>query len=326
MRKVNVAVIGAGYWGRKIISEYAQMAKGDSWIALRSVCDPLEENLRYCENNFDVPLLAQHYKEVLTNQDVDAVNLCTPNETHYELCKEALEAGKHVLVEKPMTLSSGEAYKLVDLAHSKNLVLSVGHIFRFNNALRKVRDLVKSGFFGDIFWLKFQWTTLMPPIPGRDVVTDLAPHPFDISNFLLNTWPSKITCRAKAYRRDKLEEMAYILAEFDNNVLAHFELSWLSPGKSREVCLMGSAKFARIDCLTQNIQIFENDHSYDLNLEKNNTIEAELEHFVQCIQNNRVGNHDQLNQNNGTVGARVVRLLEAARLSNEQEQTQKVNI
>lgn len=326
MRKVNVAVIGAGYWGKKIIAEYAQMAKADSEIALRSVCDSLEENRKYCQGNYEIPFLAQHHKQVFSNTDIDAVNVCTPNETHYELCREALEAGKHVLVEKPMTLNSNEAYKLVDLARTKNLVLSVGHIFRFNNALQKIRSLVKSGFFGDIYWLKFQWTILMPPIPGRDIVTDLAPHALDISNFLLDAWPTKITCKAKAYRRNKLEEMAYIIAEFDKDICAAFELSWLSPGKAREVCLMGSVKSAKIDCLTQKIQIFENDNSYHLPVERNNTIEAELEHFIQCIQNNRVGNYSYLNQNNGILGAYVIKLLEAARLSNEQEKTQHVEL
>ncbi len=324
MRKVNIAVIGAGYWGKKIIAEYAQMAKSDSEIALRSVCDSLIENRDYCQGNYEIPFLAEHHKEVFSSRDVDAVNICTPNETHFELCREALEAGKHVLVEKPMTLKSSEAYKLVDMARTKNLVLSVGHIFRFNNALQKIRSLVRSGFFGDIYWLKFQWTTLMPPIPGRDIVTDLAPHPLDISNFLLDAWPIKMTCKAKAYRREKLEEIAYIMAEFGDGVCAAFELSWLSPGKAREMQLMGSVRSAKVDCLTQKMQIFENDKSYDVPVERNNTIEAELQHFIECIQNNRVGNYGYLNQNNGTLGAYVIKLLEAARLSNDQEKTQRV--
>jgi len=325
MRKINVAVIGAGYWGKKVIHEYVQLAKQNSHIRLQAVCDFLEENLKYCEN-YSVPWVTKYHKEVISSPEVSAINICTPNEAHYEICKEALEAGKHVLVEKPMTLNSAEAYELVELAHKQNLVLSVGHLYRFNNALRMARDLIKNDFFGDLFYLSLQWTTLLPPIQGRDIITDLAPHPFDILNFLLGEWPVKITCKAKAFRRKQLEEMAYIVTEFGNNKMAHIELSWLSPGKTREVCVMGSNRFMKIDCLSQDVKVFENNGFHDLYVKRNNTIEEELEHFIYCIQNNSVVNHAYLNESNGLLGAHVVRLLEIARKSIEEERTESVDI
>jgi len=325
MRKINIGVVGVGYWGKKIVHEYVQLGKQNSLVDLHAVCDLLEDNLKYCEN-YAIPNMAKYHKEVMFSPDVDAVNVCTPNETHYQICREALEAGKHVLVEKPMTLSSAEAYELVGLAHKQNLVLSVGHIFRFNNALRMIRDLIKNGFFGDVFYLELRWTTLMPPIEGRDIITDLAPHPFDILHFLLGEWPLKITCKAKAYRREKLEEMAYIVAEFRNNVVAHVELSWLLPEKTREVCVMGSKRFASIDCLSQGVKVFENNGFRDVYVKRNNTIEEELEHFVYCVQNNSVVNNSYLNENSGLLGAHVVRLLEIARKSVEEEKTESVDI
>jgi len=326
MRKVNVAVIGVGYWGKKIVSEYAQLAKRNYSVNLHAVCDLSEENLKCCKGNYEVPYMTKYHKEVIASPEIDAVNICTPNETHYEICREALEAGKHVLVEKPMTLNSSEAYELVDLARAKNRVLSVGHIFRFNKGLEKVRSLVKDGFFGDLFWLKLQWTDLVPPIEGRDIITDLAPHPFDILNFLLDTWPLKITCKAKAYRREKLEETAHIISEFKDNVMAHIELSWLKPGKTREVSMMGSKKFAEIDCLTQEIKVFENGHFHNIPAKRNNTIKVELEHFIECIQNNHALNNEYSNQNDGLLGANVVRLLEVARRSVEEERTERVEL
>jgi UDP-N-acetylglucosamine 3-dehydrogenase len=325
MRKINIGVVGVGYWGKKIVHEYVQLGKQNSLVDLHAVCDLLEDNLKYCEN-YAIPKMAKYHKEVVFSPDVDAVNVCTPNETHYQICREALEAGKHVLVEKPMTLSSAEAYELVGLAHKQNLVLSVGHIFRFNNALRMIRDLIKNGFFGDVFYLKLRWTTLMPPIEGRDIITDLAPHPFDILHFLLGEWPLKITCKAKAYRREKLEEMAYIVAEFRNNVVAHVELSWLSPGKTREVCVMGSKRFASVNCLSQGVKVFENNGFRDVYVKRNNTIEEELEHFIYCVKNNGVVNNSYLNENSGLLGAHVVRLLEIARKSVEEEKTKSVDI
>ena len=325
MRKINIGVIGVGYWGKKIVHEYVQLGKQNSLVDLYTVCDLLEDNLKYCED-YAIPKTTKYNKEVTFSPDVNAVNICTPNKTHYQICREALEAGKHVLVEKPLTLSSVEAYELVELAHKRNLVLSVGHIFRFNNALQMIRDLIKNGFFGDLFYLKLRWTTLMSPIEGRDIITDLAPHPFDILNFLLGEWPLKITCKAKAYRREKLEEMAYIIGEFKNNVIAHIELSWLSPEKTREVCIMGSKRFASINCLTQNVKVFENNGFRDVYVKRNNTIRDELEHFIYCVQNNHVVNKGYLNESSGLLGAHVVRLLEIARKSVDEEKTESVDI
>jgi len=318
-----VTVIGAGYWGKKVIGEYARLAKENSDLRLFEVCDLSKENLEYCSTNFGVAYLTRNYKEVLKSPEVDAVNICTPNETHYQICREALECGKHVLVEKPMTLSSLEAYELVELAQKRNLVLSVGHIFRFNNALREVRRLIKEGFLGQIFSLRLRWTTLMKPIEGRDIITDLAPHPLDILNFLLDMSPIKITCRAKAYRRKRLEETALIMAEFENEIMAQIELSWLLPGKTREVTVIGSERAVRVDCSTQNVDVFEEDRSYRLNVQRNNTIEAELRHFIECIQNCGL-NNDFTVENSGVKGAQVVKLLEAARSSLEEDRTVSV--
>jgi len=325
LRKINIGVIGAGYWGKKIVDEYVRLGKQNLHINLQTVCDIREENLKFCES-YAVPSLTKYHKEAISSPEVDAINICTPNETHFDLCREALMAGKHVLVEKPMTLGSAEAYELVELAQKQNLVLSVGHIFRFNNALKITRTLIKKGFFGDLFYLNLRWTTLITPIEGREIISDLAPHPFDILHFLLEKWPEKITCKAKAYRRKKLEEMAYILAEFADNTMAHIELNWLSPGKTREVCVVGSNGFAKIDCLSQKMEVFEKNDFRDVYVKRNNTIEEELEHFVYCIQNNNVVNNSYINESSGLLGAHVVKLLEIARKSAEEERTEGVDL
>jgi UDP-N-acetylglucosamine 3-dehydrogenase len=326
MDKMNVAVIGVGYWGKKVASEYALMGKSDHSVNLLGVCDVFEENLKFCKEKYDVPFLAKTPEELLKNPDIDAVHICTPSATHYEICREALNAGKHVTVEKPMTLNSFEALNLVDIAHEKNLVLSVGHIFRFDAAIEKVKSLVEGSWFGDLYWMKLTWTALMPPMIDRDVITDLAPHPFDILNFLTNDWPAKVTCVAKSFRKGQKEETAHITSEFKNNMMAHIEVSWLHPEKIREVQIMGSDRFAKIDCITQKVYAYERDRFYEVPVKRSNTINEELSHFISCIRQCRACNYAFLNKNNGLVGANVVRLLEITQKAMRNGRTEIVEL
>ena len=324
MDTLNVAVIGVGYWGKKVASEYALLSKIDPSVNLLGVCDVFDDNLKFCKEKYDVLYLAKTPDEILLNPEIDAVHICTPSVTHYDICKQALDSGKHVTVEKPMTLDSLEAMKLVGLAFEKNLVLSVGHIFRFDAAIMKARSLIEENWFGNLYWMKLTWTALMPPMIGRDIITDLAPHPFDILNFLTNDWPIKVTCVAKAHREGQKEETAHITCEFKNGMLAHVEITWLHPEKIREVQIMGSDRFAKIDCGTQKISAYENGSFFDLPVERSNTINLELSHFVRCIKDCCISPDTLVNKNNGLVGANVVRLLEFSRRSMESGRTEKV--
>ena len=321
---VNVAVIGAGCWGKKVIREYLQLARSDSKVNLLMVCDLNDENLRCCNKKFHVPAknLTKEYKEVVGSNDVDAVHICTPNETHYQICKEALSAGKHVLLEKPMALHAKDAWELVGIAESRSLILQVGHIFRFNNALRMMRDLIAQNYFGDLYYLKLQWTTLMPSPLNRDIIFDLGPHPVDILNYLLKKWPIKADCKARAYRRKLLEELAYITMEFDGGLLAHVELSWLQPGKVRQLTVIGMERCASVDCLNQSVGIYENGDGdkFNLDVARNNTILDEVSHFVESIRGNKNSN------NLGSVGAETVAVLESLKRSLEEERTVKIDL
>lgn len=313
MRRVNVAVIGAGYWGKKITSEYLQLAQNNKNVSPPEVCDLRNHNLIHCRDTLGLPSknLINDYKKVLNSRDIDAVNICTPNETHYQICMDALCSGKHVLIEKPMTLNSKRAYELVKVAKLRGLILQTGYIFRFNNALNEVRRLIEKDYFGDVYYLKLRWTTLMDSPQDRDVISDLAPHPIDILNHLLNRWPLKVFCRAKAYRRKRLEEVAYITVEFDNDILAQIELSWLQPGKTRQVSIIGSKRCATVDCLDQTVRVYSSDGGkvHNLNIERNNTILAEISNFTRCISNGG------MYPNDGLVGARNVEVIECIRKS-----------
>lgn len=320
---VNVAVIGAGNWGRKVLAEYLQLARDNPDANLALVCDLQDQNLKSCVENFDLPeeKLVSDYKQAISSDNVDAVHICTPNETHYEIGKEALMLGKHVLLEKPMALKAKQAWELVSLAESKHLCLQVGHIFRFNNALKLIRDLVSRKYFGELYYLKLEWTTLMPSPFNRDIIFDLGPHPIDIVNYLLGEWPRKVACAAKAYRRKLLEELAYITMEFNEKLIVHIELSWLEPGKVRQLNIIGSERSATVDCLNQSVMIHENDgkKSFNLDVVANNTILDEVDHFVASILDGET--NEKYAINHGSVGAKNVAVLESLKKSLFQEKT-----
>jgi UDP-N-acetylglucosamine 3-dehydrogenase len=311
-KTVNLAVIGAGYWGRKVISEYLELQKTDPDFKLAKVCDLLDSNLIFCKEKLKVgkEQLSSNVDEIFNSKEINAVHICTPNETHFPLGSRALFSGKNVLLEKPMSLTTKDAKALCSIAESKHLTLQVGHIYRFNNSLKKIKELMAENYFGDIFYLKMQWTTLMPSQLNRDIIFDLGPHPVDIMNYLLDQWPKRVSCSARSYRTGTLEEVAYLTMEFNKNILAQVEISWLQPGKVRELNIIGSKRSATIDCVGQSIVIHENNEQRSpVEVPVNNTIFDEAKHFVNSIRDEN--NH----KNPGPVGAGNISVLESLKLS-----------
>lgn len=299
--ELQVGVIGAGYWGRKHVDEYSKLPGAKlAWVA-----DPSKEARDLCHAKYGVPNLTADYHELLRS-DVQAVSVCVDNSLHYKVAADALRAGKHVLVEKPLTLDAASSQDLIELAAANDLTLAVGHIYRFNNAILKLRELHQKRHFGPIYSIINRWTTLEARSPPRDVIFDLAPHAFDILNFVLGEWPTRITATGRAFRRPALEEMAFITAEYPSGTLGHIELSWMLPGKVRQIEVLGRDRAARIDCLSQKFDVLEAAGPTDLGIVANNTIATELMHFLEAI---RAGDHTL---NSGHVGLGTVRCLEAS--------------
>jgi predicted dehydrogenase len=322
MKTFNIAVVGAGYWGKKIIGEYLRLSRDNPNIELSMVCDLADKNLDYCKKVLGIPKknLTRSYQNVLCSSKIDAIHICTPNETHHKICKEAILAGKHTLLEKPMALQARDAWELVVTAEQRGLILQVGHIFRFNNALKRMRDLVAREYFGTLYYLKLQWTTFMSSPMNRDIVFDLGPHPVDIVNYLLNKWPVRVTCKAEAYRNRSLYELAYATMEFDGKLMAHMELSWLQPGRVRQATMVGSKRAATVDCVNQTIGIYKDGDGNlsSLSVTPNNTMLDEISHFVKSVANGHNG------RNSGVIGAKNVDVLE--RLSKSVEENKTVDM
>jgi len=301
--EMNIGVIGVGYWGSKVVREYLDLAK-EGKIDGVGVCDVREEVLNAFRDNENIIKLSTDYKEFLKDDVIDAVHICTNNAFHYEVAKEALDDGKHVLLEKPMTTDSSKAYELVELSAHNGLILQVGHIFRFANVIRKARELVEDKYFGDIYYLTLKWTTLMQPIKGVDIIWDLLPHPLDIIHFLTGKWPSDWQVMARQYRREELSELALINLDYKDFV-ATIELSWLTPERKRLMEIIGSDKMAKIECVKQKMHIFEgNEKQFDIEIEANNTIREEAINFIESIK------YQRMPFNSHIIGAKNVDIVE----------------
>jgi len=307
MAKHNVGIIGVGYWGKKIVDEFTKVDD----VSVIGVSDLDDRNLAFCAERYGVKSGYRDYRELLAREELHAVAVAVPNAEHYRVCRDALEAGKHVLVEKPITLTSRDGRELVDLAQRKRLTLSVGHIFRFNNALAEVRRLIEEEkFFGRLFLMEQDWTNLEKAFPDRDVLFDLAPHMFDIQNYLFGQWPIEISCVGGPFRREEGEETAYVLSRFADGAIAMANISWLVPRKTRQIVLVGENRSAVIDAVGQEVTVYESGYTYKLHVERNNTIRDELIHFVESFSDPATET-----RNSGAIGVKTVELIEAAKKS-----------
>lgn len=309
--KFNVGIIGTGYWGRKLVDEFSNIQN----VIIEGISDLSDENLKFCVDRYGVKKTYKDYRDLLARPELKAVAIATPNETHYEVCKAALDAGKHVMIEKPITLNSKHASELVRLAEENNLALSVGHIFRFNNAVAEAKRLIAQRFLGKIFLLDLTWTNKEKLFANRDVIIDLAPHMFDIMNYLFDSWPVEITAVAASHRNE-VYETAHIHAKFADGLLSTVVLSWVIPKKTRQISLIGESRSLFIDAVAQAITVFESGYTYNLGIERNNTIKDELLHFIESI-----GNPLSETKNSGAIGVKTIELIEIAKKSLKERKT-----
>jgi UDP-2-acetamido-3-amino-2,3-dideoxy-glucuronate N-acetyltransferase len=305
----NVAVIGVGHWGSKIVREYLNLKVN------LSVCDIDSKRLEFIKKKYKIKNTNTNYKKFLSDSKINAVNICTPSDTHYKICKDSLEAGKHVLLEKPMALSYKNANELYKIAKERNLILMIGHIFHYNQALINIKKMVENDFFGNIFYINYKWTDLIK-FKVNDIVFDLGCHMVDILHFLLNKYPQYVTCISNSYK-NKLD-IAFITLKF-NDIISNVELSWLNPEKKREILIIGSKKSAKVDCLNQRIFVYDKSMK-ELKVKKNNTIKTELSHFLDCINNRRNPETD------GKNGSKIIRVLELIKKSLYENKTLKVRL
>ena len=318
---MRVAVIGAGYWGRKVVRETLELSGRRELVRLDSIVDNSPTILERFQQEYPDIQYRLDYKGILTDPEISMVHICTPNATHFQVASDFLRAGKHVLVEKPLCLRTSDGYELVRLAKRNRRVLSTGHLHRFNNGVKALKSVLARGAIGKLFYMKFNWTGLLPPQQQRDVVTDLAPHPLDIANNLLGEWPSRLTCTGRSFRNNGVgEEVAFITAEHDSGVTVSIEVSWLDLQKRRDVTVIGSRGTAYLDCLEQTALIRTEDSTRELTVAPSDTLREEIVHFHECVRQNELA-RPFYNQADGLLGAETVRVLEACQESMRMQRT-----
>lgn len=252
---IGIGVIGYGYWGPNLVRNFAE-APGCSVVA---VADTRAQRLDGVRSRYPAIRTTTDFMEVLNAVDVDAVAIATPVSTHYQLASAALRAGKHVLVEKPMTASSDEALRLIDEAECRNKVLFVDHTFVYTGAVRKIRELISSNAVGEVYY--YDSTRVNLGLFQRDVnvLWDLAVHDFAIMDFILPAQPVAVSATGVSHVNGGPENTAYVTAFFENHLIAHVHANWLAPVKVRRALVGGSQKMIVYDDLeaSEKIKVYD---------------------------------------------------------------------
>ena len=325
---ISVGVLGVGEWGKNHARVYRELENSD----LVMVADLSGQRLKILNKKYKVEVTDNH-QDILNNPEIEAVSICTPSSTHFEIVKECLEAGKHVLVEKPLCLESSKAQKLIDLAEELNKVLMVGHIFRFNPAVRKLKEEIDNDTFGKLFFLYGSRMGLRTPRNDCGVIFDFALHDFDVFCFLLNDFPIEVTAIGSPYLRESYEDVGIITLRFPEGIIANVQVSWLTPKKVRDLWVVGQEKSASLNYLSQDIEIYDvgvvpeydsfggfklitrEGDTYLPYIQNLEPLKLELAHFLECVE------HKKQPLTDGKVGLQVIKIIEAAYKSINEKRT-----
>jgi predicted dehydrogenase len=328
---VRVGVVGCGYWGPKHLRVFEAMPTVASIVAIDARTEQLDNVRRALPSALTFATL----DEALPH--VDALVVATPPSTHFELASQAIAAGKHVLVEKPMTTTTGAAQQLVIRAAEAGTVLMAGHTFEYNPAVVRLRDIVQQEL-GRIYYVHSARLNLGLYQDDVNVIFDLAPHDVSILNFLLDSEPTSVQAWGSRHAHPRHADVAYVRLDYgERGVCSNIHVSWLDPCKVRRVTVVGSKKMAVYDDLSndERIRVYDKGVSPaslgDVTTQppmsyrygdivapytsSDEPLGVQDAHFVDCVLNGTTPRSD------GVVGMRVVRVLEAAQQSLDEGRT-----
>jgi predicted dehydrogenase len=314
-----VGVIGAGYWGPNLVRNLSE-APGAEPVA---VADLSPERLESIRKRFPAVRTTTDHRELMNDPAVDAVCIATPVGTHRKLAEEALAAGKHVFVEKPLAATVTDAEAIVRAAERAGRTLMVGHTFVYNPAVVEVKKILDSDGIGRVHYVDSQRVNLGLHQFDINVLWDLGPHDVSITLYWLGEEPEWIQATGACFVQSNIEDVVFLMIGFPSGAIAHAHLSWLAPSKLRTMTVIGSKKMVIYD----DVQSVEKVKIYDQGIDKlegeelrrsyragdihsprvSNTeaLQVEMRHFIECIRDGTKPRSD------GEAGLRVVRVLEA---------------
>jgi UDP-2-acetamido-3-amino-2,3-dideoxy-glucuronate N-acetyltransferase len=311
--KVNVAVVGVGYWGKNLVRNFYELG------ALEALCDDRDAVEASCKNKYGSLRFYQKYQDVLDDPSIQAVALATPAVTHFHMAKSALEAGKDVLVEKPLAIDVKHGEELVTLAEAKGRILMVGHILRYHPAIIKLQELIQSGALGKINYLYSNRLNIGKIRTEENILWSFAPHDISVMLSLLNEMPDKVSCQGNAYLSSDVVDVTLSHFEFPSGVQSHIFVSWLHPVKEQKLVVVGSEKMAVFDDTAMHKLVLY-PHKVEwknriptavkaeaeiVPLEECEPLRAECQHFLDAAASRRSPVSD------GREGLRVLRVLDA---------------
>jgi predicted dehydrogenase len=318
---MNIGVIGLGYWGPNLIRCLLESQRANVHCF-----DTNPRAMVRLKGRFPSVTFSASSKTLLVH--CDAVMIATPVLTHYELVKEALEAGKGVFVEKPLCSSSAEGLELIQLAEQKHCVLMVGHTFLYSPALNRVREYIQGGTIGDLYFLSSSRVNLGIHRSDVDVILDLVPHDLSAFIYLLGEYPTRVSAFGRACV-GKMLDVASLRLEFPSGIFANLEVSWLAPRKLRRMVLVGSkSMLVYDDTAVDKIQLYDRGVAFSApnsfgeyqltyrtgdiispNLDVTEPLLIQTNHFLDCVEQR------QRPLSDGKMGLAIVRVLEAAEVS-----------
>lgn len=320
----QLAVVGCGYWGPNLIRNFSALPN----CTVRTVCDQDVGRLEYARSLYPWIQTVTDFDAVLEDSEIDALAIVTPVRTHFPLARRALEAGKHVFVEKPLAASSEECTGLIETARRGGLTLMVGHTFVYAPVVRKIKEIIDSGELGDVLYISSRRLNLGLFQKDINVAWDLAPHDISIILYLLQEDPLTVNCEGKAHISQEIEDVTSISMDFAGGGFALVQSSWIDPRKVRELTIVGSKKMVVYDDTEplEKLRVYDKcvevpphydtfaefQYSYHYgdmlapHVKQSEPLRVEAQHFIDCIDNGTEPD------SSGYQGLRVVRILEAA--------------
>ncbi|MCM8738597.1 Gfo/Idh/MocA family oxidoreductase [Azospirillum sp. A1-3] len=321
---INVGIVGCGYWGPNLIRNFSDV----DGARVAAVCDLSQDRLSTISRRMPTVETTTDYWELVRNPKIDAVVVATPVSSHYPIALAALQNGKHVLVEKPMTETSEQAERLINEAARRNVTLMVDHTFIYTPAIRKIKQLITDGEIGHVHYYDSLRINLGLFQRDVNVIWDLAVHDLTIIDHLLGESVTALSASGASHVSGSPESMATLTLFFDQGTIAHVNVNWLAPVKVRQLHIGGSKKMIVYDDLqiSEKVKVYDKgvivaedtDQLHQLligyrsgdmwapQLPAQEALRIEAQHFIDCIETRRAPITD------GFTGLRIVRLLEAA--------------